>query len=299
MKRYALILLYSAVIVSGALLSGCARGAAALDDNGGPVSSANAKAAAVANSTGVLPGPTPTRSLLPPAGPVDPSFRACNPYYPLTPGSHLLYTISKSANSLGAVTIAVNVADENGKKVFTETAKRLSVKGIGMGLETTTRKYICDAQKIQVVYDTIDVTNPKGQSGRLDGKFPSQSLVMMAPSSLTPGTTWSYTMEADMKIPEKSDAEPDKSQTNRNSPDPKKQKFQSKHDTIQLSFEVKGNGDVKVPAGTFHAIRIGVKMNGKDSEEYYAPGIGLVRRTLPDGTVWELTEYNGLTPQNE
>jgi hypothetical protein len=296
MKRSFLILLCSAAIASPLVLSACAPGAAALNDNSSPASTAKAKNAALPGSNGTVQGPTPAPSLLPPAGPADPSFKPCNPYYPLAPGSHLLYSISKASVAVGVVTVTVNAGDEKGKKVFTETAKRLSVKGIGTGLETTTRKYICDGEKIEVVYDVIEVTNPKGQSGRLDGKFPSQSLVMMAPSTLTSGATWSYTMDAEMKLPQKPDPEHDKSQPNHNAPDPKQEKFDSKHETLQLTFEVKGNGDVKVPAGTFHTIRIGVKVNGQDSEEYYAPGIGLVRRTLPDGTVWELSEYNGLTP---
>jgi len=56
---------------------------------------------------------------------------------------------------------------------------------------------------------------------------------------------------------------------------------------------------VTVPAGTFHTVRVGVKVNGKDSDEYYAAGIGLVRRKLSDGTTWELTDYSGLAPTDK
>jgi hypothetical protein len=292
MKRYVLILLFTNFVAS-ALLSGCTGGPTELNANGSAAGGTDSKTGA--QSKGAVPSPTPIPSQLPPPT-VDPSFKACNAYYPLTPGSHLLYRISKPSGPVGGVNIAVTAANEKGENVFTEVAKRLSVKGIGTGLETTTRKYICDGEKMQVVSNVIEVTSANGAYGRLDGKFPAASVVMMPISQLTPGSSWSYTMEADMKLPEKTD---DKPQANQNKPDPKHQKFQSKQETLQLSFEVKGKGDVKVPAGTFHTIRVGVRVNGKDSEECYAPGIGLVRRTLPDGTVWELTEYNGLTPQNE
>jgi hypothetical protein len=286
MRRSVLIIFCSSIIASSALLSGCAHEASALNQNGSVVGGANSRNGANSNTGNVLPGPTPSPSLLPPAGPVDPSFKMCNPYYPLVPGSHALFAIKRpTTGPVGAVNVTVDSADEKGKKVFTEVAKRLSVKGMGTGLEITTRKYVCDGEKIQVISNVIDVTNPTGKSGRLDGKFPATSVVMMAPSSLTAAAAWSYAMDADMKVPDKSD--------------PKHEKMETKHDTFQLTFEVKGQEDVTVPAGTFHAIRIGVKVNGKDSDEYYARGIGLVRRSLSDGTVWELTEYNGLTPMDK
>jgi len=293
MQRLALVMVCCSILGYGLLVSACSHGADPLTENGSPAPGSNSNS----NGSSQIATAKATPSLLPPAGPVDPAFKPCNPYYPLTPGSHMLYTIKRPSGQVGSVVVDVSAANEKGKKVFTEVAKRLSVRGVGSGLETTTRKYVCDGENIQVVYNLIEATNPQGVSGKFDGRFPSPSLVMMAPSSLTPGASWSYTMEADIKLPEKPDPKQAKREANQNKK--VEPKYTSKHDTIQLSFEVKGKEDVTVPAGTFHAIRIAVKVKDKDSDEYYAPGVGLVRRSLPDGTVWELSEYNGLTPRAE
>jgi hypothetical protein len=278
------------VAAASVLSSGCSQGAAALNDNGNPANSNSNHVAQPADTAKALPTPH-----LPPAS-VDPSFKACNPYYPLVPGSHLLYTIKRPSGPVGQV--IVTITGENGKKELTEESKRLSVRGVGSGLEVTTRKYICDGEKVEVVSDQIEATNPQGTSGQFHGKFPATSLIMMAPDALTPGATWSYTMEANMRVPENpnSNTKAPKPPSTQNK---NETKYVTKTDTIPLSFEVKGKEDVTVPAGAFHTVRIAVKVKDKTSDEYYAPGIGLVRRSLSDGTVWELSEYNGLTPQDK
>ncbi|HEY6333743.1 MAG TPA: hypothetical protein VI756_30785 [Blastocatellia bacterium] len=282
------------IVASAIMSSACSQGAAALNENesAGSVAASNSNRVVQAAD---VPKPAPTANL-PPAS-VDPAFKACNPYYPLVPGSHLLYTIKRSGGPVGEV--VVTISGEKGKKEITEVSKRLSVRGLGSGLETTTRKYVCDGEKVEVVSDQIEATNPQGTSGQFQGKFPPSSLVMMAPAALTPGATWSYTMQANMKVPQKPDPKDPKAAKATSTQNKNEIKYVSKQDTIPLSFEVKGNEDITVPAGTFHTIRVGVKVKDKTSDEYYAPGIGMVRRSLSDGTVWELSEYNGLTPQDK
>jgi hypothetical protein len=275
MRRSVLILVCSVVIASAVMQSGCAHEASAINDNS-PASAASSTARA--NSNNSAPASPPPLVLLKPAAPADPSFKACNTYYPLVPGSQLAYVVKKPTGPVGTVTVAVSAADEKGKKVFTEVAKSLTTKGVGAGLQTTTRKYVCDGENIQVVSNVIEVTNPMGSTGRMDGKLSSASLVMMPPSALTLGASWSYSMDNSVKLPDK--------------PEPQ-------HSTMQFGFEVKGPEDVSVPAGTFHTIRIAAKVNGQSVDEYYAPGIGLVRRASTDGTTWELSEYTGLTPPNK
>ena len=263
----------SVLIISSVLMqSACSGGAARVDQNksrsGGtdPGSAVNSSAA-----------PKPEPSVAAASHPTAPysSFKGCNLYYPLAPGSKASYSIAKPSGPVDAVTVEVTESNEKGKKVFVEIAKEIVARSTTPGTQTTTRKYVCDGDKIDVVSSTIESKNPKGETGTLEGQFRSTAVVMIAPSSLKPGASWSYIMEAVMKLHERPER---------------------KQDTFASAFEVKGPEDVTVTAGTFHAIRIAVKINGHEADDYYAPGVGLVRRRLSDGTTWELKEYSGLTP---
>jgi hypothetical protein len=53
---------------------------------------------------------------------------------------------------------------------------------------------------------------------------------------------------------------------------------------------------VKVPAGTFKAVKVLRKLRDVTVNEYYVAGLGLVKRVNKDSTSWELKEYSGLQP---
>ena len=274
MRRCSFRLIGLSVMLFALVQVGCSRGAAQIDENG-----AQSKEAITNSGTGsgTAPSPGSSTAAAKSAAVAAVPFTGCNAYYPLVAGSKVSYSISKPFGQIGAVTVEVEEAKEKGKKAFTEVSKQMLTRSTTPGTQTTTRKYVCDGDKINVISNTIESKNPKGVSGQLDGKFPETATVMIGPSSLTPGATWSYKMDATIKLPDKPD----------------------KKDTFALAFEVRGIEDVTVPAGTFHTVRVGVKVNGKDSDEYYAAGIGLVRRKLSDGTTWELTDYSGLAPTDK
>ena len=64
-----------------------------------------------------------------------------------------------------------------------------------------------------------------------------------------------------------------------------------------IAFEVLGPADVTTAVGTFKTVTILRKIGENTVLDYYAPGLGLVKRQAKEGTSWELKEYSGLKPQ--
>ncbi|MGH9821730.1 MAG: hypothetical protein ACREDR_00505 [Blastocatellia bacterium] len=242
-------------------------------------SRASGQAAATSPSPQLIPTPGPLFSPpdLKPVSKVDSAFKPCNPYYPLVPGSVAKYTVRNSGRVTANMEVVVNANDDQRKKTTTEISQQVETDRGQM--QTTTRKCVCDGGRVEVISQIIDakvrVGESRAGSARLESKFPSTAVVMDAPASLTPGDSWSYSMVGTV-IEEK---RPPLTQ-----------------EPIQLGFQVKGSEDVSVPAGTFKTIHITGTIKGHQLDEYYAPGIGLVKRVSDTGISWELTEYTGLKP---
>jgi hypothetical protein len=64
-----------------------------------------------------------------------------------------------------------------------------------------------------------------------------------------------------------------------------------------VAFEVTGPQDVTTPVGTFKTVTVVRKVGENIVTDFYAPGLGLVKRQAKEGNSWELKEYSGLKPQ--
>src|SRR5436305_14093548 len=90
------------------LLAACALSACT---NGG------SKNSNVANSNGTANVVNPGETKPPvPTQPVDPNFKACNPYFPLVPGSRRIYTMSSASGLLSTATAQVDNRAHDGRK---------------------------------------------------------------------------------------------------------------------------------------------------------------------------------------
>ncbi|HKV39436.1 MAG TPA: hypothetical protein VJX67_09500 [Blastocatellia bacterium] len=261
------------ISIAGILVqTGCGGALGTARSDGVPVPRPSSEASSKSN-----PNPTPRFSPPPELKPsiaADPSFKSCNPYYPLVPGSQAKYAVKNiSGDFVNEVTVIVDaISGGKGKPVFTETAQRVDPRKAEV--ETTTRKYMCQGERIEVISGVIDAKVGR-TTARLESKFSPAATVMLDAASLTPGAEWSYSMAAEITTPGK--------------PPVSRQ-------AIWLNFEVKGSEDVTVPAGTFKTLHIAGKVKGRQIDEYYARGVGMVKRTSEDGSSWELTHYSGLTP---
>jgi hypothetical protein len=65
-----------------------------------------------------------------------------------------------------------------------------------------------------------------------------------------------------------------------------------------IVFEVLGPQDVTTAVGTFKTVQVVRRIRENNVIDYYAPGIGLVKRQSKEGTSWEIKEYSGLKPQD-
>jgi hypothetical protein len=231
----------------------------------------NTNSSSTTNSNLTFVPPTPIK----PTQPVEASFKSCNPYFPLVPGSLTRFTLQFASPLVADVTVVVSQVDENGRKVFVEQTQIIDKSGGFQKTELTERKYICDNGRIQIIYEKADNRTEKGSSIG-DTSFRNVATFMVDPASLgRKGTTWSYGFDVTFQRP--------------NEPP-------LKTDAVTINFETQGEEEVKVPAGTFRAIKIVRKIRDVFVNEYYVPGLGLVKRVNKDGTTWELKEFSGLRP---
>ena len=212
---------------------------------------------------------------LKPAGPVDPNFSACNTYFPLVPGSSTKYRLSFSTGIVADITTVFSSEEENGRKVFVASQQTIDTKGGSEKSEANTRKYICDGEKVKLIFERND-NRVAGHRTESEVKYDDKSFVMLEPTALSSGKKWSYDFYVIFNTGDGT----------RTSTDP-----------VTKHLEVLGIEDVKVAAGTFTALKIEIKAGGAELVEYYARGIGLIKRTvIKDGTTTELQEYSGLKP---
>jgi hypothetical protein len=224
-------------------------------------------------SSNADPSPSATPSTEPrPSTVLNPSFKPCNEYYPLVPGSQAKYRVRKSTGATSNVSVTVDVTDHNGTTIFKEVTRKVEGEKEKEKVETTTRRFVCSGGKIALISSAIDNRVGLIAAAHLESSFPSTAIVMPASSSLKPGVSWSYSMAVKVTMAGQSEVS---------------------RQAVQMSFETQGVEEVSVPAGTFKALRISAKVNGHPVDEYYARGIGLIKRSLGEGTSWELNEYSG------
>jgi hypothetical protein len=257
--RFVLALFVLATVVFG----GCS----------GSNTNTNTNSNANANQPAALPDVQPLK----PQTAVDQSFKPCNPYYPLLPGSEVKYRLNFSSGLFADVNIVVDSAQEGGRQTFVETTQIVDTGGGLEKLERTVRKYVCDSERIQIIYEKGN--NRAGElANEFGSKFKNIPVLMVEPASLKrKGSVWSYSFYQFFQVSGQPAIEP---------PDP-----------VTVNFEVLGEEEVTTPAGKFNAVKISRTVKDKKGYDFFAKGIGLVKRVGPDGTTLELREYSGVKPQ--
>ncbi len=230
----------------------------------------NGNQTATANKMPTLPNVVPIK----PESVVDPSYKSCNPYFPLVPGSQIKYLIKFSSNLLADVNVVVDSAVESGHQTFIETTQIVDKSGGMEKLEKTVRKYVCDGERIQATSEKGN--NRAGERANdMEFKFRGVAIIMVDPASLKRiGTTWSYSFNQIFQVAGEPPIEP--------------------QEPVSVTFEVLGEEEVSTPAGKFKTVKIARRVKDKQGVDYFAKGLGLVKRVGWDGTSWELREYSGV-----
>ncbi len=212
-----------------------------------------------------------------PAEAVDPNFKACNPYFPLVPGSVAKFVINYSSGIVGDLTIIVDAGDEDGQKVFTQRSQLIDRSGGMQITQSIVRKFVCDGSIVRILSEKTE-SNVAGQQSALDFEYRENSVMMTDPQSLSrKGTSWSHAFRTVFHNPGQPPSRSDV--------------------PTVISFEVAGTEDVTTSTGTFKAIKLVRKIGENGTVDYYVAGIGLVKRQDTGGTSWELKEYSGLKAQ--
>src|SRR5215472_14869694 len=146
----------------------------------------------------VIPAPPPPD--IKPKETVDPAFKACNPYFPLVPGSQTKYTLVYSSGLVANVTVVVDGDTDNGKPVYIETIRIIDKDGGGNKLETRTTKYTCDGERVQPISMSSD-NKAEDNETRMEMIFNGPALAMLDTSSLKPKARWSYAFSQTFQLP--------------------------------------------------------------------------------------------------
>ena len=254
------------ILLAAVTLSGC---------NGTPTNiNSNAKSNANGNSNTAqnFKPPEPIK----PVDAADPHFKPCNPYFPLVPGSVAKYVINYSSGIVADLTVVVDAADEDGRMVFTQRSQLVDRSGGMQITQSTVRRFVCVGDRVQILSEKTD-SNVAGQVSSSDFQYRENSLMMTDPKSMsTKGSTWTHAFRIVFHNP----GQP---------PSP------SEQPTI-IAFEVMGPQDVTTAVGTFKTVTVLRKVGESSLMDYYAPGLGLVKRQSKEGTSWEIKEYSGLKP---
>ena len=259
----------STLVLAAIAFSGCNSGASNVNSNANGNSNANANVGAQN-----FKAPAPIK----PVDTPDPNFKPCNMYFPLVPGSIAKYVVNYTSGIVGDLTIVVDAADENGKKVYTQRSQLVDRSGGMQIVQTITRKFVCDGDKVIILSERTD-SNISGQQSANDNEFRENSLMMADEKAMqTKGTKWTQAFRQIFHNPGSPAARSDQL-------------------TI-IAFEVGSAEHVTVAIGTFKAIPVARRVNENLTVDLYVPGLGLVKRQSKEGTSWELKEYSGLTPQD-
>jgi hypothetical protein len=216
----------------------------------------------------------PAKPLVP-ASAVDPNFKACNPYYPLVPGSRRKYVISYSSGITAEATAVVESWEENGRKGFKELMQIVDSTGGYQIKQMIERHYVCDGDKVQILYEKTDsdVDNNKTVT---EFFFRDNAYAMIEPASLKPGATWSYALKMKIQPLGQPASEPDA--------------------PTVVNFTVVNEQEIQLPTGKVKALLLYRKVGETEINDYFVPGIGFARRNSKEGNKWELKEYSGLKP---
>jgi hypothetical protein len=248
------------ILISVITISGCNGGGSNVNSN---KSTANTNTADFKPPGPISPNEAP-----------DPKFKSCNPYFPLVPGSIAKYVINYSSGLVADITVVVDAADEGGRKVFTERSQLVDRSGGMHIVQSVTRKYVCDGDRVLIVSEATD-SNIEGGKSSSEFQYRENSVAMADPQTLArKGSTWTIGFRTIVRSP----GQPEQ---------------RSDVPTI-VAFEVGGPQQVQTSVGTFNTTNIIRKVGENVVYDFYAPGIGLVRRQAKEGTSWELREYSGL-----
>lgn len=247
------------VVLAAIGLSGC----------NGDSSNGNANGNGNANRADFKPPPP-----IKPTEVVDPNFKSCNPYFPLVPGSVAKYVINYSSGIVGDLTVVVDAADEDGQKGFTQRSQLIDRSGGMQITQSIVRKFVCDGNAVRILSEKTE-SNIAGQQSAVDFDYRENSVMMTDPQSLLrKGTTWTHSFRTVFhnqgQPPSRSDL------------------------PTVIVFEVVGPEEVTTAAGAFKAIKVTRKVGENGTTDYYAAGLGLVKRQSNEGTSWELKEFSGL-----
>jgi uncharacterized protein DUF3108 len=249
-------------LLAAVALGGCSSS----DKNANSTANSNANA----NNTQSFKPPQPIK----PLEAADPNFKPCNPYFPLVPGSIAKYVINYSSGIVGDLTVVVDAADENGRKVFTQRSQLVDRSGGMQITQSIVRQFVCDGDRVLIVSEKTE-SNISGQQSQVDFEYRENSVVMSDPQSISrKGTKWTHAFNQVFHKPGQPPARGDTP-------------------TI-VEFEVIGPEQVATAVGTFNALKIQRKIGENTIVDYYAPGLGLVKRQSKEGTSWEIREYSGL-----
>ena len=249
------------VVLAAIGLNGCNPG----------TSNTNENANANANRADFKPPPP-----LKPSQAVDPAFKTCNPYFPLVPGSIAKYVINYSSGITGDLTVVVEAADEDGQKVFTQRSQLVDRSGGMQITQSIIRKFVCDGSAVRILSEKTE-SNIAGQLSDVDFDYREGAVVMSDPDSLSrKGTTWTHTFRTVYHNPGRPPSRSDL--------------------PTSVTSEVAGPEEVTIGVGTFKAIKITRKIGQNGTTDYYAAGLGLVKRDSIEGTKWEMKEFSGLKP---
>ncbi|HKP12843.1 MAG TPA: hypothetical protein VJZ91_12050, partial [Blastocatellia bacterium] len=230
------------------------------------------------NSNGNSNAPRGTIEPLPPLPPVsatDPGFKACNPYYPLVPGSRRKYTVSYSSGISADATAVVYPWEENGQTGFKEIIQIVDSSGGYQIKQQIERHYVCDGDKVKILYEKTDsdVDNNKTVT---EFFYRDPSYVMIEPSSLKMNATWSQSLKMKLQQPGQPPAEPDT--------------------PTFINFTVLDEKEIPLPIGKVKALGLYRKVGEAEINDYFVPGLGFVFRNAKEGNKWILKEYSGLKP---
>ena len=259
------------------ILASIALAAMALSSCSGVDNNANANRAGNGNGNSNKAGIPKVPDPLKPTEAVDPRFKPCNPYYPLVPGSIAKYVINYPSGAVADRTVVVDSANEAGRKVFVERAQIVDRSGGMQIIQSSEGKYVCDDRAVRVLSETFDTLVAGEHHSNTDFNYRENSLMMADPETISrKGATWQHAFRQVSHTPGQAPIVSD--------------------DVTVVVFEVSGPEEVTTAAGTFKAVKITRKIRDGYTIDYYAPGLGLVRRTSKEGASWELKEYSGLKP---
>jgi hypothetical protein len=254
------------VLLAAIALSGCNGGTTSVNSNGNGNSNANA----IQN----IKAP----SAIKPVEAPDPNFKPCNPYFPLVPGSVAKYVINYSSGIVGDLTVIVDAADEDGRKVFIQRSQLIDRSGGMQIIQSTTRRFVCDGERVVILSEKTD-SNIQGDQSVSEFEYRENSLMMTDPKAmLIKGSTWTHALRV---VAHRTGQPP----------------VRDDQPTI-IAFEVLSAEHVTTAIGTFKAIPVSRRIGENLTVDHYVAGLGLIKRLNKEGTSWEMKEYSGLKPQD-